>query len=725
VQLSVFKSDQKITDIDLNKELLENEQGPITFFLGRGKDCHVQIDDKAISRYLAKIIFEKDIWTIEKNSSEGILLVNGEILSKRKINNGDVVSVAGYTVSLKLAEKIIEKKIIPSEPIFEEPVKILDEKETEQTDFSAEPPVPAPNPENEIETITSYISNDPIDDDNLLPEHLIDEQLLEQGEESGPVPVNEEDLALPVVENSTSGEATQVFKSFVQVYLEIFGEHAPFDKYNLESNQVFIGRDAGKCQIVLKDSEVSAIHAVIKKNNITCHVEDLNSANGTLVNGVRVNKADLSNGDEILIGTTTFTIVIKSDFLEEEQETLMPVETQQEVEVEETIEELATDEQNSFTDLNTTLEMPSGKPQSLVDKWKALPNNKKIIYGVVGLGLLFLLLDDEGASKPAKEKSEIPIAKVAKIAPVANLKLSKEEEEFVESNYLLSRELVSQGKYAEALFELDKVFKVTKNQDYKSAKQTYELAKEGLRKFEDIEKKRQEEIDRKIRMEKVKELVSKAKETVKERQYDASEAIFNKIIELDPENFDVPQLKIELDAWKKEQDRIALEKATIEAERKRRVDTFQPAKNIYLQQKWYMAILKLEEFLKIKDMDEDLVKEAGTMMADAKEKLNEVELPLLGKARSLKEGQDLKGAYEQYGKVLSYNPTNIEALNEMNEIKDILHTRAKKLYREAIISESLSLFQDAKEKLQEVQQVSPIESEYYKKATDKLNDYLE
>jgi pSer/pThr/pTyr-binding forkhead associated (FHA) protein len=475
----------------------------------------------------------------------------------------------------------------------------------------------------------------------------------------------------------------------------------------------------------LKDSEVSAIHAVIKKNNITCHVEDLNSANGTLVNGVRVNKADLTNGDEILIGTTTFTIVIKSDFLEEEQETLMPVETQQEVEVEETIEELATDEQNTFTDLNTTLEMPSGKPQSLVDKWKALPNNKKIIYGVVGLGLLFLLLDDEGSSKPAKEKSEIPIAKVAKIAPVANLKLSKEEEEFVESNYLLSRELVSQGKYAEALFELDKVFKVTKNQDYKSAKQTYELAKEGLRKFEDIEKKRQEEIDRKIRMEKVKELVSKAKETVKERQYDASEAIFNKIIELDPENFDVPQLKIELDAWKKEQDRIALEKATIEAERKRRVDTFQPAKNIYLQQKWYMAILKLEEFLKIKDMDEDLVKEAGTMMADAKEKLNEVELPLLGKARSLKEGQDLKGAYEQYGKVLSYNPTNIEALNEMNEIKDILHTRAKKLYREAIISESLSLFQDAKEKLQEVQQVSPIESEYYKKATDKLNDYLE
>jgi tetratricopeptide (TPR) repeat protein len=226
-------------------------------------------------------------------------------------------------------------------------------------------------------------------------------------------------------------------------------------------------------------------------------------------------------------------------------------------------------------------------------------------------------------------------------------------------------------------------------------------------------------------MEKVKELVAKAKESVKERQFDASEALFNKILELDPENFDVPQLRIELDAWKKEQDRIAMEKATAEADRKRKLDLFQPVKNIYLQRKWYLAISKLEDFLKIKDMDEDFIKEASNMLADSKEKLNEIESPLLGKARSLKEGQDLKGAYEQYGKVLSYNPTNTEALNEMTEIKDILHTRAKKLYREAIISESLSLFQDAKEKLQEVQQVSPIESEYYKKATDKLNDYLE
>jgi pSer/pThr/pTyr-binding forkhead associated (FHA) protein len=611
----------------------------------------------------------------------------------------------------------------------------VDNSDTREMDLAESLTVENVSADANSETVTKYISNNDTDDNNDNNGNStgeiknLDDSL--NSDEAQPVSVNDDDLALPVAEEaapeeeSSSDGATQVFKSFVQVYLEIFGEHAPFDKYNLETNEVFIGRDPDKCQIILKDSEVSGIHAVIKKNNITCRIEDLNSANGTLVNGVRINKADLTNGDEILIGTTTLTVKVKSDFLQEEQETLMPVENQQEVEVEETVEEIASDDQNSFSDTNTTMQMPSGKPQSLVDKWKALPKNKKIIYGVVGLGLLFMLLDDGSTPAPTKDKTKKPSAKVEKVAPVAGLKLSKEETEFVESNYLLSRELVSQGKYAEAMFELEKVFKVTKNQDYKSAKQTYELAKEGLRKIEEIEKKRQEEIERKLRMEKVKELVVKAKESVKERQFDASEALFNKILELDPENFDVPQLRIELDAWKREQDRIALEKATKEADRKRKVDQFQPVKNIYLQRKWYLAISKLEEFLKLKDMDEDLIKEASSMLADSKEKLSEIESPLLGKARSLKEGQDLKGAYEQYGKVLSYNPTNIEALNEMTEIKDILHTRAKKLYREAIISESLSLFQDAKEKLQEVQQVSPLESEYYKKATDKLNDYLE
>jgi hypothetical protein len=97
----------------------------------------------------------------------------------------------------------------------------------------------------------------------------------------------------------------------------------------------------------------------------------------------------------------------------------------------------------------------------------------------------------------------------------------------------------------------------------------------------------------------------------------------------------------------------------------------------------------------------------------------------LGKARSLKEGQDLKSAYETFLDILKIEPTNTEALNEADDIKNQLESRSKRIYREAIIAESLSLFGDAKEKFQEVQQISPTDSEYYKKASEKLRNYLE
>jgi tetratricopeptide (TPR) repeat protein len=124
-------------------------------------------------------------------------------------------------------------------------------------------------------------------------------------------------------------------------------------------------------------------------------------------------------------------------------------------------------------------------------------------------------------------------------------------------------------------------------------------------------------------------------------------------------------------------------------------------------------------------MDEDLVKDATRMLEESTRKLDSIVNPLLGKARSLKEGQDLKGAYELYLEILKYNPAHVESLNEMDEIRERLELRSKKVYREAIIAESLSLYDDAKEKFQEVQQISPTDSDYYKKATEKLKDYLD
>ncbi|MBT7608751.1 MAG: FHA domain-containing protein [Bacteriovoracaceae bacterium] len=537
-------------------------------------------------------------------------------------------------------------------------------------------------------------------------------------------------------------DKTQVMSAFARFELEIFGELAPFDKFIVDKTETIIGRDPEKCDIILNDPEVSGQHAILKKNNITCVIEDLNSGNGTLLNGERINKSGLTNNDEFIIGSTTFTVHVISELIQQESERLMPVEENQMVEVEEIVEvsedyaektsvrELFAEKSGGEFALDAGATASSG---SFADKLKDPEKRKKLlIYAVVLIGL-WVMLDEEKPVKKiiSKEEKSRLLDKKKKIKNSKNKlikKFNSEELEFLEGTYLLAKEFIDQGKYRESLSELDKIqlkLKQANINDYKQTSTLREVAKQGLSKLEELERKQQAEIDRKQRMAKVKELVKRAQKAVKERKSDAAEAFFSQILELDPDNFDIPQLKIEIEAWKKEQDRIAIEKAQKEADRKRMVDALAPGKSFYLKKEWYKAVLKLEDFLRLKQMDEDLVTDATKMLEESKKTISDIVNPLIGKARSLSEGQDLKGAYEVYAEILETDPTYDEALNEMNEIREKLTIRSRKIYREALISESLSLFNDAKEKFQEVQQIAPSDSDYYKKATLKLKDYLD
>jgi tetratricopeptide (TPR) repeat protein len=300
---------------------------------------------------------------------------------------------------------------------------------------------------------------------------------------------------------------------------------------------------------------------------------------------------------------------------------------------------------------------------------------------------------------------------------------SEEELQFLESHYQIAKSMLMQNEYSKGIEELDKIRTI--DPTYKQTEDLYALAKEGLAKIEELERQKKMEEQRKLRQKEIKKILAKAQESFEKKEVAMTESYISKILEIDPENIEAQQLQQLVSAYKAD---IDAKKAEIEEAKRRRqkmVDALSPGKNYYLQKEWYKAILKLEEFLAQSGMDEDLIKEASEMLEESKQNLSSLVDPLLGKARSLKEGQDLKGAYEVYNEILVTDPSNMEALDEMAKIREELEVRAKKVYREAIISESLSLFDDAKEKFQEVQQISPSDSEYYEKATDRLKEYLE
>ena len=69
---------------------------------------------------------------------------------------------------------------------------------------------------------------------------------------------------------------------------------------------VQIGRAPG-CDIVLDDRNVSRRHAEIRRRGPVVVLVDLDSTNGTIVNGRRVREHPLADGDRITLGNSRLT----------------------------------------------------------------------------------------------------------------------------------------------------------------------------------------------------------------------------------------------------------------------------------------------------------------------------------------------------------------------------------------------------------------------------------
>ncbi|MEP7161631.1 MAG: FHA domain-containing protein, partial [Dermatophilaceae bacterium] len=89
-------------------------------------------------------------------------------------------------------------------------------------------------------------------------------------------------------------------------WLELHGDHYP-----LLGPRTVLGRDSG-ADVTIDDAGVSRRHAEIRVTRDGPHyavtIRDLNSTNGTYVNGDRVDSHRLADGDRLTLGRSTLSV---------------------------------------------------------------------------------------------------------------------------------------------------------------------------------------------------------------------------------------------------------------------------------------------------------------------------------------------------------------------------------------------------------------------------------
>ena len=84
--------------------------------------------------------------------------------------------------------------------------------------------------------------------------------------------------------------------------------------YDLDVEEALIGRNP-TTDITLLDEGISREHALIlfDEDSAEYLIEDLQSTNGTKVNGKRIRSAPLTHGDELQVGHTKFKFLLKDE----------------------------------------------------------------------------------------------------------------------------------------------------------------------------------------------------------------------------------------------------------------------------------------------------------------------------------------------------------------------------------------------------------------------------
>ncbi len=716
--------------------------------LGRSDDCDIRLDDRAVSRQHAVLRVVGDGVQIEKKSDFAPLIVNGAECTQAVVKEGDVISIGPYLMRIAMSKK----EAAPS-------AEITQATETPQTPEAAEPPVdgvaensaeaPAPSEE-------GVAQSTPAEGEFATAEAVGVET------PAGEVP---SDQPSGFLADDGDGKTRVGALPKIVAMLRVTAGLSSHEELAINKPEMTIGRGQN-CDLVIQDKKSSRKHAVIRQSGIRYIIKDLDSANGTLLNGQAIQEHELSSEDVIKIGETEIKfLALNQDYEEQKKDFIQVTPDLDEMPADEPVDmgqglalsgmeslgnapgpSVATQQTASGTGglsgmisgiagLGGSGKTP-GKKQSLMEKFRAMPPKRQAIVGALVLALLwFVFEDDPEPVKKVKKKNAAVATNGAPGSAASGLpvdaetkrrmdfqRLTGEQKKFIEAQYALAFDYYRNKEYDKTLFELEKIFVLV--QDYERAREIESYAKEGKRKTEALqEEKRRKDEEEKFK-KKVQEFEKDLQASVNKKDYEKAKEIMAELLTLDPENAGVKSAKKAIEAFE-DQKRMEEQQKQVQMEINTRAkDMYKQSKKYQDEGRCYDAMDGVQKIGEIGATELEPIEQAKKLITECQSSIRKRRDPILAKAKQKEQAGEYREAFELYRKATRADPRHGAGYAGMNRIRDTLHQMAKIIYTEGVFAESYSDFKIAQDKFRECMSVAPEDDHYYEVAKKRLAKYL-
>jgi pSer/pThr/pTyr-binding forkhead associated (FHA) protein/tetratricopeptide (TPR) repeat protein len=544
----------------------------------------------------------------------------------------------------------------------------------------------------------------------------------------------------------------------------------------LEFGEIWVaGRDSS-CQIIIPDQRVSRRQFEIRKINGIYTIIDMDSVNGTFLNGSVVSSTDplpLKSGDAITVLDNTMYFELHDPNFQYRMERIeipafqiAPDELnfadipEDDGEVEEQSEEQALEEYVSENDLNqfnqvdesqlsvaggpfTGMPSPGGDPnaenqfysfqptpgaESQVSAFQKFKNNKPLLIGTVLVFLVAMYFVSEMLNTPVEEVKVAVDPKGNPADPFSQLTAAQQQE--VTELYGNAQAAMVQSKYDMAKDSLERLHKILPNgyQDSKEKLEEVILNEQTI-----IAQKAQEEDDRaRIEAEeKIKRVIAECEKLIGPEV--TEDKITNCLVEasaINPEHPDILRLKEEARKIADRKKTKEEEKAAYDALVKEMDRVYEAAENLRKQGYPYKAIKAYNLVIESTLPDPKRLKtKAKGKIAFIEETIKKrTDENLKNAEQFIKDGK-LKFAIKSLQDALIYDPDNRSLKERADKYTNELRLQAMAIYQESIIDESFGYVDGnetrpgAKDKWKKIIELDSDDGEYYRKAYIKLKKY--